>query len=216
MSSQARISSKAPVGIASGALRLLNRDACPYAPSTDPGAVRLSVQLRLAKGHFGAFFGYPRTAPSGPTACSTMQPRLQPQPREALSIRAISPFERLSKPPAAYIWMARLSTAASFTASVKVGCARQVRARSSAEPPNSMSTAASAIISLAFAETMCTPSTRFANRAQVGEMGPSCSQPEGSGQPAPWTHSHPGRREAALEAAIGNRGATAELNERGG
>jgi hypothetical protein len=63
-----------------------------------------------------------------------------------------------------------------------------VRARSSAEPPNSMSTAASAIISLAFAETMCTPSTRFAALRSIvrkwersasffkrGTIGPPCS-----------------------------------------
>ena len=46
------------------------------------------------------------------------------------------------------MWIARLPTAsaASFTASVSVGCAWQVRARSSADPPNSISTAASAIM----------------------------------------------------------------------
>ena len=47
------------------------------------------------------------------------------------------------------ICMARLpaARAASFTASVRVGCAWHVRARSSADPPNSMRTAASAISS---------------------------------------------------------------------
>jgi hypothetical protein len=47
--------------------------------------------------------------------------------------------------PFAHMWMARLSTAnaASRTASDNVGCAWQVRARSSDEPPNSISTAAS-------------------------------------------------------------------------
>jgi hypothetical protein len=50
--------------------------------------------------------------------------------------------------------------AASFTASDIVGCAWQVRARSSDEPPNSISTAASWIISPAPAPTMWTPSTR--------------------------------------------------------
>src|SRR3954454_23060271 len=61
-----------------------------------------------------------------------------------------------------HIWMARLPTAsaASLTASERVGWAWQVRARSSAEPPNSISTAASWIISPASAPTMWTPSTR--------------------------------------------------------
>src|SRR5262245_41969420 len=61
-----------------------------------------------------------------------------------------------------HIWMLRLATAmaASLTASVRVGWAWQVRARSSAEPENSMITAASAIISLAWAAMMCTPRMR--------------------------------------------------------
>ena len=47
-----------------------------------------------------------------------------------------------------------------LTASDMVGCAWQVRARSSAEPPNSISTATSWIISPAPKPTMWTPSTR--------------------------------------------------------
>ena len=48
-----------------------------------------------------------------------------------------------------YIWIGfcHAPSAASFTDSDMVGCAWQVRARSSAEPPNSISTAASWIIS---------------------------------------------------------------------
>src|SRR5437868_220185 len=54
------------------------------------------------------------------------------------------------------IWIARLPTAsaASLTASDRVGWAWQVRARSSAEPPNSISTTASWIISPASAPMM--------------------------------------------------------------
>src|SRR6201985_3647183 len=61
-----------------------------------------------------------------------------------------------------HIWMARLPTAsaASLTASERVGWAWQVRARSSAEPPNSINTAASWIISPASAPIIWTPSTR--------------------------------------------------------
>src|SRR5690554_2909744 len=49
----------------------------------------------------------------------------------------------------AYIWMGleNVARAASLTASDIVGCAWQVRARSSEEPPNSIRTAASWIIS---------------------------------------------------------------------
>src|SRR6516225_8067124 len=63
---------------------------------------------------------------------------------------------------ASHIWMARFSTAnaASFTASVNVGWGWQVRAMSSDAAPNSMATAASAIILPASAPTMWTPSTR--------------------------------------------------------
>src|SRR5665647_2906915 len=58
--------------------------------------------------------------------------------------------------------MARLATAmaASLTASGSVGCAWQVRAMSSAEAPNSMASAASAIMLPASAQISCTPSTR--------------------------------------------------------
>ena len=69
---------------------------------------------------------------------------------------------RPASPGVDHIWMARLPTAsaASLMASERVGWAWQVRARSSAEPPNSISTAASWIISPASRPTMCTPSTR--------------------------------------------------------
>src|SRR6266478_3779990 len=62
----------------------------------------------------------------------------------------------------AHIWIERLTTesAASLIASERVGWAWQVRARSSAEPPNSIRMAASWIISPASRPTMCTPSTR--------------------------------------------------------
>jgi len=58
--------------------------------------------------------------------------------------------------------------AASLTVSVSMGWAWQVRARSSAELPNSMATAASAIILLACAPMMCTPRTQsFAASART-------------------------------------------------
>src|SRR4051794_39889198 len=58
--------------------------------------------------------------------------------------------------------MARFSTAsaASFTASVSVGCAWQVRAISSDDPPNSIATAHSITRLPASGPTMWTPSTR--------------------------------------------------------
>src|SRR5438105_2376421 len=61
-----------------------------------------------------------------------------------------------------YIWIDRFSTAmaASLTASVSVGWAWQVRAMSSDEAPNSIATAASAIMLPASGPRMCTPSTR--------------------------------------------------------
>ncbi len=85
--------------------------------------------------------------------------------REAAHVRRSltpSPLPRAGRGGANQIWIDRLSTpiAASFTASDIVGCAWQVRARSSAEPPNSISTAASWIISPAPKPTMWTPSTR--------------------------------------------------------
>src|SRR5215813_13840756 len=60
------------------------------------------------------------------------------------------------------IWIARLATAsaASLTASGSVGCAWQVRAISSAAAPNSMATAASAIMLPASGHRIWTPSTR--------------------------------------------------------
>ncbi len=74
-----------------------------------------------------------------------------------------------------HMWIVRLATAmaASLTASVSVGCAWQVRARSSAEPPNSMITAASAIISLAWAAIMCTPRMRSVSASARILMKPS-------------------------------------------
>src|ERR1700716_2359927 len=67
-----------------------------------------------------------------------------------------------SSPGVTHIWIARLPTAsaASLMASERVGWAWQVRAKSSAEPPNSIRTAASWIISPASRPTICTPSTR--------------------------------------------------------
>src|SRR5215813_8030116 len=61
-----------------------------------------------------------------------------------------------------HIWIDRLPTAsaASFTASVRVGWAWQVRAMSSAAAPNSIATAASAIMLPASGPRMWTPRTR--------------------------------------------------------
>src|SRR5262249_31382652 len=58
--------------------------------------------------------------------------------------------------------IARLATAkpASLIASLKVGCAWQVRAMSSADAPNSMAMAASPIMLPASGPRICTPSTR--------------------------------------------------------
>src|SRR6266496_2888377 len=60
------------------------------------------------------------------------------------------------------MWIARPSTAraASFSASLNVGWAWEVRAMSSAEAPNSSASAASAIIVPASGPMMWTPSTR--------------------------------------------------------
>src|SRR5262245_20792649 len=68
----------------------------------------------------------------------------------------------ISAKRAIHILIGRLSTAsaASFTASFNVGCAWQMRARSSAEPPNAISVTASAIMVPASAPMICTPSTR--------------------------------------------------------
>src|SRR5262249_11575135 len=78
----------------------------------------------------------------------------------ALDLAAAGAVKRA--PALRHIWMARLSTAnaASFTASVNVGWGWQVRAISSDAAPNSMATAASAIMLPASAPTMWTPSTR--------------------------------------------------------
>ena len=60
------------------------------------------------------------------------------------------------------MWIGRPATAsaASLTASGKVGCAWQVRAMSSAEAPNSTARVSSAISVPASGPRMCTPSTR--------------------------------------------------------
>ena len=91
------------------------------------------------------------------------EPAEAPRPRRAARPKPKRrPRRRARGAASAHIWMARLSaaSAASFTASFSVGCAWQVRAKSSAEPPNSISTAASAIMVPASAPRICTPSTR--------------------------------------------------------
>ena len=59
------------------------------------------------------------------------------------------------------MWIALFATsiAASFTASASEGCAWQVRAMSSADAPNSIAIATSAISSPAFGPIRCAPST---------------------------------------------------------
>src|SRR5690606_7814385 len=67
-----------------------------------------------------------------------------------------------SRPAQLALWMARLSTAmaASWMASDRVGWAWQIRARSSAEPLNSMVSTPSCTSSEALGPMMCRPRTR--------------------------------------------------------
>ena len=84
------------------------------------------------------------------------------EPEKVESDQLEPPCSNSAPPPAAHMWMARFSTAsaASFTASDRVGWAWQVRAMSSAEAPNSIATPHSAISSPASGPMMWAPRTR--------------------------------------------------------